>query len=239
MAFRAGDVVKRVVDGTKFVLAVDEHEGRIGTAGWPSSWEDANHFVLDQAATDEEREKMLHGVATSNSYLFRVLARSDWLKEKSVPFSKDSPHYFELGEVFESPAGSILNVFEGQMLTRAGGVSIINSRAGSIRSNHWHRQDAHVLYVLWGSMLYFTNTGSVRELLGATPPIPKPMMVSAGQAVITGSDELHATAFIEETMLLSISRFGRTHDSHEQDVVRVPWVTPEYMKELIPWVEWR
>ena len=235
MAFRAGDVVKRVVDGTEFVLAVDEQNGRIGIAGWPSSWENANLFVLEKAATDGEREEMLRRIATSKGHSFKGQAQSDYMKGLYVPFRKESPGYYNLGEVFENPAGVIRNIYEGKHGT-VGGVSLIESNEGAIRSNHWHREDAHVLYVIKGAMLYFEAEYSEPMQL---PTIPTPYLVREGSAIYTGSKKLHATAFERETLLLSISRQGRTHDSHEQDVVRVPWVTPDHMKNLVPWVNWQ
>ena len=237
--FRAGDVVQRKSDGVKFVLAIDEWNGRIVPAGWPSSWEDASDFGLLEAASDEDRKAMLYRVATGN-HQFRRYARSDYLKGSYEVFREDSPGYFRLGEVFENPAGKILNIYEGQAVMHqlgAGGVAIIESRKGTIRSNHWHRTDAHILYVLRGAMLYFEldHVPSPGDL--GTPP--KPYLVHEGSAVLTTERRLHATAFERDTTLLSISRLSRTHESHEGDVVRVPWLNPEHMKTLIPWIDWK
>lgn len=99
-------------------------------------------------------------------------------------------------------------------------VSVIESAPRSVRSNHYHREDSHFLYVVSGSMLYYER--GVGE--GA---IPEPFVVSKRQMVFTPPMREHATAFLEPTTLLSISKRARDQESHESDVVRVEFLRPE------------
>ena len=93
-------------------------------------------------------------------------------------------------------------------------ISIITSKAGTERSNHWHQHDHHFLYVISGSMHYHERDIDAEFVEG-------PILVSAGQMVFTPPRKVHKTIFIEDTILLSCSKLPRDHVSHESDVVRV------------------
>lgn len=117
----------------------------------------------------------------------------------------------KLGERYEDDRGFIQNVLEQP----CGGVSIIFSKAGTSRSHHHHLRDAHWLLVLEGEMAYVERpTGSSEE--------PRRRTIRQGEMVFTAEMIDHSTYFPVDTRLLSMSRFERTHASHEQDVVRVP-----------------
>jgi quercetin dioxygenase-like cupin family protein len=93
--------------------------------------------------------------------------------------------------------------------------SIITSKAGSVRSNHWHKTDFHYLYVMSGSMEYYERNVGL-----STNPNAKPLIVKAGQMVFTPPNVIHKTVFLEDTVLLSFSKRNRDHASHEADVIR-------------------
>lgn len=107
-------------------------------------------------------------------------------------------------------AGSIQNLLEEP----CGGVAVIRSRAGSVRSQHYHLTDAHWLYVLSGQMHYFERPVGSKET-------PEPILVQAGEMIYTPSMVEHATSFSEDTVLISMSKNPRTHEAHEADLVRV------------------
>lgn len=111
---------------------------------------------------------------------------------------------------FVNAAGSIQNLLEEP----CGGVAIIHSKAGSTRSQHFHREDSHYLYVVSGLMLYYERpVGSVER--------PEPITVKTGQMVYTPPLVEHATVFPVDTMLVSMSKRPRDTASHEADLVRV------------------
>jgi oxalate decarboxylase/phosphoglucose isomerase-like protein (cupin superfamily) len=116
----------------------------------------------------------------------------------------------KLGEVFEDSRGKIINLLEH----RCGGVSIIESKAGTSRSHHWHKADAHWLFVLSGEMLYLERpVGSAEE--------PDRRTIRAGELVFTPEHVEHSTYFPVDTVLISMSRMARTHELHEADLVRL------------------
>jgi quercetin dioxygenase-like cupin family protein len=111
---------------------------------------------------------------------------------------------------FVDDRGSIQNLLN----TSINGAAIITSKAGSIRSNHWHREDFHYLYVLSGSMEYYERD------VGISGELQSPIIVKTGQMVFTPPNKVHKTVFLEDTVLLSFSKRNRDHESHESDLVR-------------------
>lgn len=129
----------------------------------------------------------------------------------------------KLPSSFINGAGRIQNLCEHEI----GGVAIIESLGGSIRSNHYHKEDWHYLYVLSGRMHYFERPAGSQEAPVAT-------RVSEGQMVFTPPMTEHAVWFTETTVIVSMSKLSRTHDEHEADVVRLPvlMISREYMKRF-------
>jgi oxalate decarboxylase/phosphoglucose isomerase-like protein (cupin superfamily) len=93
-------------------------------------------------------------------------------------------------------------------------LSLISSRKGSIRSNHYHVTDWHYMYVLKGSFDYYYRPTGTCE----TPAVVR---VDAGELIFTPPMEDHATVFLEDTEMLVVSRNPRDQDSYESDVRRV------------------
>lgn len=98
-------------------------------------------------------------------------------------------------------------------------LSLISSRKGSVRSNHYHVTDWHYMYVLSGSFdYYYRATGSSQQ--------PAVIRVNVGEMVFTPPMEDHATVFLEDTQLLVMSRNPRDQESYEADVRRIMLVDP-------------
>lgn len=112
--------------------------------------------------------------------------------------------------------GIISNLVLSEEPGDIGGVELILSKAGTVRSNHWHRTDSHTLFVLSGTMLYYERP------VGASS-MPELRAIRAGASVFTGPNVEHCTRFPEETLLLCVSRLPRDHVTHEADLVRLPY----------------
>lgn len=98
-------------------------------------------------------------------------------------------------------------------------LSLISSKKGTVRSNHYHVTDWHYMYVLSGSFAYhYRPTGSTEA--------SKVIIVKTGEMVFTPPMEDHATVFLEDTQLLAMSRNPRDQESYEADVRRVTLVDP-------------
>jgi len=116
----------------------------------------------------------------------------------------------KLGEVFTDARGAIQNICDGV----TGTVSIIVSNAGTRRSDHSHRQDGHLLYVVSGYFDYYERP------VGSTER-PTHRRIHQGEAVWTGPGIDHATIFPVDTVLLSTSLLPRNHEAHEADLIRL------------------
>ena len=97
--------------------------------------------------------------------------------------------------------------------------SLISSKKGALRSNHYHKSDWHFMYVLSGSFdYYYRPTGSDEEL--------EVLRIGEGEMVFTPPMEDHATVFLEDCQMLVVSRNPRDQESYEEDVVRVQLLDP-------------
>jgi len=99
-------------------------------------------------------------------------------------------------------------------------LSLISSKKGAVRSNHYHLTDWHYMYVLSGSFDYYYRPTNSNEAL-------KCVSVSAGEMIFTPPMEDHATVFLEDCDLLAMSRNPRDQEAYEEDVRRVILVNPD------------
>lgn len=136
------------------------------------------------------------------------------------------PSKIPLPSAFIDARGSILNLLElGSSDAPIRGVSVIRTKAGEYRSNHWHREDGHWLFVLSGKMHYAECPVLDRkpvENVFDVPNYPPFVEIQQGEMVYTGPRIWHKTYFPIDTVLLSLSLRPRDHESHEADLVRAP-----------------
>lgn len=117
--------------------------------------------------------------------------------------------------------GSILSIVDEPVRN----VSIIVSTAGSIRSNHYHHTDWHLMFVLEGQIDYFfrdVETGEVEYLC-----------VKSGDNIFTPPKELHATYFPVKTVLVVSSGNPRDQQTYEADTVRETLIDQSNIKEML------
>ena len=97
---------------------------------------------------------------------------------------------------------------------------VIESKAGSIRANHYHKTDWHYCYVVSGKIEYFHRpTGSKIE--------PELILVEPGEMVFTPPFVDHGMKFPEDTVFLTLSRNYRDQKLYEEDVVRINMLSKE------------
>lgn len=129
------------------------------------------------------------------------------VESSTPPLDRSVP----LGSSFEDDRGSILNLIESAELNS---VAIIHSKAGTERSNHFHKASDHYLYVMKGKMEYYERKPE-EDSTGIVP-----ILYEAGSMVYTPPGVVHLTRFLEDTVLISIGSRGRSHLLHEEDLVR-------------------
>ena len=122
----------------------------------------------------------------------------------------------KLEKAFEDERGYIQPLVNFPMKN----LSLISSKKGSVRSNHYHLTDWHYMYVLSGSFDYYyraTNSGEELQCI----------RVVSGEMIFTPPMEDHATVFLEDCELLAMSRNPRDQEAYEEDVRRVILINPE------------
>lgn len=97
---------------------------------------------------------------------------------------------------------------------------LITCTKGSVRANHYHRQDSHHCYMVYGSMRYYYRPVGSDEA-------PKWVLVVAGQTVYTPPMEDHAMEFLEDSAFINFAGRQRDTKSYEDDLVRVPLIPVE------------
>ena len=96
---------------------------------------------------------------------------------------------------------------------------MINSKAGSLRANHYHKTDWHYCYVISGQIQYFhKNVNSNKN--------PEMIIVKKGNMIFTPPLVEHCMKFPEDTIFLTLSRNPRDQETYEADVVRVNLIDP-------------
>lgn len=117
----------------------------------------------------------------------------------------------ELGTHFNDARGVIQNLLDKSV----NAIAIITSKAGSVRSNHMHLKNDHYLYIVSGEMEYYERDP---EEDGS---IIQPIVFTTGEMIYTPPGKVHKTVFLKDTVMLSFGKERRTHDLHEEDLIRI------------------
>lgn len=119
------------------------------------------------------------------------------------------------------PRGEIISIVDETVQN----VSIITCNPDTIRSNHYHFEDFHYMYVVEGEIDYFFCDVVSEDL--------KYMKVTQGQTIFTPPNEIHATYFPVTTTLIVSSKNPRDQETYEKDTQRVTIVTHENIRGLL------
>ena len=117
--------------------------------------------------------------------------------------------------------GSIVSIVDDVVQN----VSLITCNVGAIRSNHYHKEDFHYMYVLEGEIDYFykeLNNDDVRYF-----------KVKKDDIIFTPKNEIHATFFPLRTKLIVSSKLPRDQETYENDTVRVEFINNDNLQFMI------
>lgn len=148
---------------------------------------------------------------TNDEYTSRVEA-GNYPEDVFVPL--DPP--------FSDARGDIQNLVLKPMTS----VAVITSKKGSVRANHTHSTDWHYAYIISGKIFYFERYEGSEE-------IPEPQIFMAGQMFFTPPKVEHAMLFAEDTVFITMAKNVRSHESHEADLTRVEFITPEIAERFL------
>ena len=116
---------------------------------------------------------------------------------------------------FEDERGKITDILENESIDSA---TIITSKKGAIRGNHYHKESVQYTFVLKGSLKVFTQV-SRRKIESVT--------IKAGELMLTPPLEKHALLAEEDSELLVLTRGPRSGKNYETDTYRLT-------KSLVP-----
>ena len=168
-------------------------------------WDCIDDEALTELRSDVERS-------------FTAILGADRATEPPAPDLPTVGGFVQLPRAWHSSAGIIQNLVEHA----CGGVGIITSRKGATRASHWHREDWHYLYVVSGLLLYEEwQAFGVPAIDVAVGSGITTVTVGPGQMIFTPPLRAHRVTFLEDTVMISISKLSRRHAEHEEDVVRL------------------
>lgn len=105
--------------------------------------------------------------------------------------------------------GTITDVLDG---TRVECVTLVTSKKGAVRGNHYHKKTTQYTYVLDGRFRLFTQR------------VGRPVqsrVVKAGDLVVTPPLERHAFVALEDSLLIACAHGPRAGRSYESDTYRL------------------
>lgn len=91
----------------------------------------------------------------------------------------------------------------------------ITSKAGTIRSNHYHKHDYHYIYIESGSCEYSEKPAKEKSAKVET------VLLRPGDLVLTKPGIIHAVKFLKDTVLYALTTESRDPKQYEKDTVRV------------------
>ena len=97
---------------------------------------------------------------------------------------------------------------------------MIESKAGSIRANHYHKTDWHYCWMQTGTVDYYHRP------VGSAEP-PEHFSIEEGQMFYTPPLYEHAMKFTSESVMWCFARNPRTMDDYESDTARIASIIPK------------
>ena len=92
-------------------------------------------------------------------------------------------------------------------------ILFITSKAGSVRSNHYHKKDAHYCYIISGKVEWREQPVAGGEL--------EVQILEAGDMVFTPPFIKHTAKFLEDTAFFAFATESRWQADYESDTVKV------------------
>lgn len=94
-------------------------------------------------------------------------------------------------------------------------ILLITSKKGSVRSNHYHKKDAHHIYMISGEMEYYEKPVRGNKKT-------QKIIVKKGDIIYTPPMAIHTTRFLKDSVFMAFSIKSRNQKAYEKDTVRVP-----------------
>jgi quercetin dioxygenase-like cupin family protein len=117
---------------------------------------------------------------------------------------------------FEDGRGQIIDILKNEVVEYA---TIITSRKGAVRGNHFHKDTCQHLYVL---------DGKLRVVVQMPGEQPEEAILERGDVIVNVPLERHAFQAMEDTTFLVLTRGPRGGENYETDTFRleIPLIAP-------------
>jgi quercetin dioxygenase-like cupin family protein len=117
---------------------------------------------------------------------------------------------------FEDGRGQIIDILRNEVVDYA---TIITSRKGAVRGNHFHKDTYQHLYVL---------DGKLRVVVQMPGEPPQEGILEQGDVIVNVPLERHAFEAMEDTTFLVLTRGPRGGENYETDTFRldIPLIAP-------------
>lgn len=123
-------------------------------------------------------------------------------------FPKDTE--VKLGDLFSDERGSILNILSANINS----ISLIETKAGFERANHYHQNCWHFCYILVGSLEYSERDIEKNDNI-------KIMTFTEGDLFFSPPFRVHKMRFLTDCKMLTFNKSVKNHHNYETDVCRV------------------
>jgi oxalate decarboxylase/phosphoglucose isomerase-like protein (cupin superfamily) len=110
---------------------------------------------------------------------------------------------------FADERGSIADILEDEPIEH---VSVIHTRRGAVRGNHYHRETHQWVYVIEGALRCLTRDANGREVQA---------VARAGDVYYSGPYDAHAIEALEDSVMVVMTRGPRGGREYESDTFRL------------------
>lgn len=114
---------------------------------------------------------------------------------------------------FTDTRGAITKILDDGK-TAIKSILYITSKAGAIRSNHYHKKDAHFCLIISGKMEWHEKSA---EGEGET----ETAVLERGDMVYTPPMTIHAARALEDSVFLAFATEARNQEDYEADTIRI------------------
>lgn len=111
--------------------------------------------------------------------------------------------------VFEDERGNIIDILENEVIEY---VTIITSKKGAVRGNHYHKESVQYTFVLKGNLQLLTRMPG--EEVRTT-------LLRPGDLAFSPPLEIHTLVATEDSELLILTRGPRGGNNYEKDTFRL------------------
>lgn len=119
----------------------------------------------------------------------------------------------------------------GSIVDHGNGVQQIDSVAGAVRANHFHRTSGHDCYLTEGSLNYYERPVGSKDK-------PTKVTITAPALFSTGPMIEHTMAFVEDSTFVCVRTGGSyTPEEYEADIVRFDHNLEEVFNAYSLWEE--